>query len=411
MSSLPSPSIRLPPKVRNNMTGYAWNTLDSQYIDFDPVNYWQHDHDRLEPQRPERTMTDEALRYWYPASLTGGLREHNDQHAWQQEWYSAVPHQPFLGVCRPQQQVSAVAPLNSSAVAPGATASLPLPNTMTARTAQRNELSPTSMPTLLNGNVPALSTSLLPFGPETHEADTRELRASSAPVEPPLSMYSQSWPSYTSWPANFSLTSASLPHEERHVPGHGQHTGLETLEAGGTLSRVGSGPSLGLGSGPSVDPVSLTQLAARMGFSTEVQERQGGRRRIWYRAPNGQFASAAQMLSHHVNGGESQGSNGSSSGIRRIRRRRKSEEIDRKYRCDYPGCDKAYGTLNHLNTHRTGNGHGPRLNAEGDKANPPSHLAAKIRRDPQESIQLTLLGCSNFFFPLSSPLQHLDGTN
>lgn len=77
----------------------------------------------------------------------------------------------------------------------------------------------------------------------------------------------------------------------------------------------------------------------------------GSKKRIWYRAPNGQFASATQAFSGNFPGDGSGGSgqdslHGSSEGFRRIRRRRKSEEVERKYRCDYDGCDKAYGTLN-----------------------------------------------------------------
>ncbi|KAJ9476442.1 putative zinc finger protein, partial [Pseudozyma hubeiensis] len=96
----------------------------------------------------------------------------------------------------------------------------------------------------------------------------------------------------------------------------------------------------------------------------------GSKKRIWYRAPNGQFASATQAVSgqparDEIGSGNGQGGSSGSEAIRRIRRRRKSEEVDRKYRCDFDGCDKAYGTLNHLNTHRATNEHGPRLNAVG----------------------------------------------
>lgn len=75
----------------------------------------------------------------------------------------------------------------------------------------------------------------------------------------------------------------------------------------------------------------------------------GSKRRVWYRAPNGQFTSATQLQSGRLagNGNESgESTAGAGQGIRRIRRRRKSEEVDRKYRCDFDGCDKAYGTLN-----------------------------------------------------------------
>ena len=42
------------------------------------------------------------------------------------------------------------------------------------------------------------------------------------------------------------------------------------------------------------------------------------------------------------------------------RPRRRYDEIERLYTCDYPGCPKAYGTLNHLNSHKTMQKHGPK---------------------------------------------------
>lgn len=44
----------------------------------------------------------------------------------------------------------------------------------------------------------------------------------------------------------------------------------------------------------------------------------------------------------------------------RKRPRRKFEEITRNYICNWPGCTKAYGTLNHLNAHVTMQKHGPK---------------------------------------------------
>ncbi|KAI8984657.1 hypothetical protein BDF20DRAFT_861092 [Mycotypha africana] len=35
----------------------------------------------------------------------------------------------------------------------------------------------------------------------------------------------------------------------------------------------------------------------------------------------------------------------------RKRPRRRYDEIERLYHCNFPGCTKAYGTLNHLNAH------------------------------------------------------------
>jgi hypothetical protein len=46
------------------------------------------------------------------------------------------------------------------------------------------------------------------------------------------------------------------------------------------------------------------------------------------------------------------------------RPRRRPEEIERIYKCDWNGCEKAYGTLNHLNGHVTIQSHGPKRTPE-----------------------------------------------
>jgi hypothetical protein len=47
------------------------------------------------------------------------------------------------------------------------------------------------------------------------------------------------------------------------------------------------------------------------------------------------------------------------------RKRRKYEEIERRYLCGFNGCPKAYGTLNHLNDHVSLQGHGPKRRSNG----------------------------------------------
>jgi hypothetical protein len=47
------------------------------------------------------------------------------------------------------------------------------------------------------------------------------------------------------------------------------------------------------------------------------------------------------------------------------RPRRRAEEVERFYACNYPGCDKAYGALNHLNTHVRNANHGPKREPKG----------------------------------------------
>lgn len=49
------------------------------------------------------------------------------------------------------------------------------------------------------------------------------------------------------------------------------------------------------------------------------------------------------------------------------RPRRRYEEIERMYKCGWNGCEKAYGTLNHLNAHVTMQSHGIKRTPEGKK--------------------------------------------
>jgi uncharacterized membrane protein YsdA (DUF1294 family) len=48
------------------------------------------------------------------------------------------------------------------------------------------------------------------------------------------------------------------------------------------------------------------------------------------------------------------------------RPRRRYEEIERMYKCGWNGCEKAYGTLNHLNAHVTMQAHGTKRTPEGE---------------------------------------------
>jgi hypothetical protein len=48
------------------------------------------------------------------------------------------------------------------------------------------------------------------------------------------------------------------------------------------------------------------------------------------------------------------------------RKRRKYEEIERRYHCGWNGCTKAYGTLNHLNDHVSLQNHGVKRRGSGE---------------------------------------------
>lgn len=52
----------------------------------------------------------------------------------------------------------------------------------------------------------------------------------------------------------------------------------------------------------------------------------------------------------------------------RKRPRRRYDEIERLYACAWPGCDKAYGTLNHLNAHVNMQRHGAKRSPAGECA-------------------------------------------
>ena len=50
----------------------------------------------------------------------------------------------------------------------------------------------------------------------------------------------------------------------------------------------------------------------------------------------------------------------------RRRKRRRWDEIDRKYACNFEGCTRAYGSLSHLNDHVSLQNHGPKRRASGE---------------------------------------------
>ncbi|KAK5118047.1 hypothetical protein LTR62_004093 [Meristemomyces frigidus] len=65
------------------------------------------------------------------------------------------------------------------------------------------------------------------------------------------------------------------------------------------------------------------------------------------------------------------------------RPRRRYEEIERMYKCGWNGCEKAYGTLNHLNAHVTMQGHGTKRTPEEFKEIRKEWKAKKKEEDNQ----------------------------
>ncbi|TGZ77461.1 hypothetical protein EX30DRAFT_200348 [Ascodesmis nigricans] len=69
------------------------------------------------------------------------------------------------------------------------------------------------------------------------------------------------------------------------------------------------------------------------------------------------------------------------------RPRRRYEEIERMYKCGWNGCEKAYGTLNHLNAHVTMQGHGVKRTPEEFKEIRKEWKARKKEEEAQRKAQ------------------------
>lgn len=80
------------------------------------------------------------------------------------------------------------------------------------------------------------------------------------------------------------------------------------------------------------------------------------------------------------------------------RPRRRYEEIERMYKCGWNGCEKAYGTLNHLNAHVTMQSHGQKRVPEGKYLNPMYsnvEIAVTSTLALGHSLVVVCLGCSS----------------
>lgn len=69
------------------------------------------------------------------------------------------------------------------------------------------------------------------------------------------------------------------------------------------------------------------------------------------------------------------------------RPRRRYEEIERMYKCGWNGCEKAYGTLNHLNAHVTMQGHGAKRTPDEFKEIRKEWKARKKEEEAQRKAQ------------------------
>ncbi|MCJ1306691.1 hypothetical protein MMC25_000334 [Agyrium rufum] len=91
------------------------------------------------------------------------------------------------------------------------------------------------------------------------------------------------------------------------------------------------------------------------------------------------------------------------------RPRRRYEEIERMYKCGWNGCEKAYGTLNHLNAHVTMQSHGAKRTPEEFKEIRKEWKARKkeeeTNRKAEEERQRSSTGANGVDGPPSDPAQ------
>jgi hypothetical protein len=121
----------------------------------------------------------------------------------------------------------------------------------------------------------------------------------------------------------------------RLVHGESSHS-MQSISSG--ISSPNSGG--GVITPPAAAPRSPPPQAAFLDESTSLQASPGSPE-----SPSGRKQYSFISLAHpHI----------------KKRPRRRYDEIERLYTCNYQGCAKAYGTLNHLNAHVTMQKHGPK---------------------------------------------------
>ncbi|KAK9453776.1 hypothetical protein V1511DRAFT_489629 [Dipodascopsis uninucleata] len=92
------------------------------------------------------------------------------------------------------------------------------------------------------------------------------------------------------------------------------------------------------------------------------------------------------------------------------RPRRRYEEIERIYKCGWQGCEKAYGTLNHLNAHVTMQNHGPKRTPEEFKETRKEWKARKKEEENRRKAEAEARAAANAQQQSQQPQpQHLGG--
>lgn len=147
-----------------------------------------------------------------------------------------------------------------------------------------------------------------------------------------------------------SATSDSLPSYQPHQLSS-LHTGARPVVSPGYQSSMHGVSSYSLG-GSSFPPASTPVIPNFQG-------------RYSYDSSAGRYNVGVSMGNGGVSGENDLTFVSLAGPVAKKRSRRRYDEIERIYHCGYKGCDKAYGTLNHLNAHVAMQKHGEkRLPAE-----------------------------------------------
>ncbi|KAL8813551.1 MAG: hypothetical protein Q9200_000160 [Gallowayella weberi] len=163
------------------------------------------------------------------------------------------------------------------------------------------------------------------------------------PIDPSIAASSPTYPQYSPY--------AQQGHDMQY-PGHPPyaHHGWPQQYAGHPHSMPG-GPYSSPGSAVSAGGQAATAGGPRTGQVSRMN-----------RAPSFHVLSGSVQNPHHLSQVYSFVPIPGAQQHKRPRRR--YEEIERMYKCGWQGCEKAYGTLNHLNAHVTMQSHGNKRTPE-----------------------------------------------
>ncbi|KEF59915.1 uncharacterized protein A1O9_04763 [Exophiala aquamarina CBS 119918] len=166
---------------------------------------------------------------------------------------------------------------------------------------------------------------------------------SEVPIDPSISQASPTYPPYSPYPPGQDMQHA---YQAQHPPYMQQRPPHE--QWGGYPPQHGMPGPYPHPGGPGVQGPPQTSAASRPG-------------QVWNKSDIRSFDVIETLTSNHMQVYSFVPIPGAQ---QHKRPRRRYEEIERMYKCGWNGCEKAYGTLNHLNAHVTMQSHGTKRTPE-----------------------------------------------